>query len=85
MTAARSRRCGQLKVGGRGAWRVERSELEAFIARLYEETDRSSGRCCPRPADELKAVMDGQAHCLLNQGRVNHAHNVARDQGNAGP
>jgi excisionase family DNA binding protein len=27
-----------LKVGGRGAWRVERSELEAFIARLYEET-----------------------------------------------
>ncbi len=26
-----------LKVGGRGKWRVERSELEAYIARLYEE------------------------------------------------
>lgn len=26
-----------LKVGGRGKWRVERSELEAYIARLYTE------------------------------------------------
>ncbi len=26
-----------LKVGGRGKWRVERSELEAYIARLYIE------------------------------------------------
>ncbi len=26
-----------LKVGGRGKWRVERSELEAYIARLYQE------------------------------------------------
>jgi len=25
-----------LRVGGRGKWRVERSELEAYIARLYE-------------------------------------------------
>jgi excisionase family DNA binding protein len=27
-----------IKIGGRGQWRVERSELEAYIARCYEET-----------------------------------------------
>jgi excisionase family DNA binding protein len=27
-----------IKVGGRGQWRVESSELEAYIARCYEET-----------------------------------------------
>lgn len=27
-----------IKVGGRGQWRVEASELEAYIARMYEET-----------------------------------------------
>jgi excisionase family DNA binding protein len=29
-----------LKLGGRGQWRVEASELEDFIARMYEQTDR---------------------------------------------
>lgn len=27
-----------IKVGGRGQWRVEASELEAFIERAYEQT-----------------------------------------------
>jgi excisionase family DNA binding protein len=27
-----------IKVGGRGQWRVESTELEAYIARCYEET-----------------------------------------------
>jgi excisionase family DNA binding protein len=27
-----------IKVGGRGQWRVEASELEAYIARMYAET-----------------------------------------------
>jgi excisionase family DNA binding protein len=27
-----------IKVGGRGQWRVESNELEAYIARMYEET-----------------------------------------------
>jgi hypothetical protein len=27
-----------IKVGGRGQWRVEATELEAYIARLYTET-----------------------------------------------
>ena len=27
-----------IKIGGRGQWRVETSELEAFIQRSYEET-----------------------------------------------
>lgn len=27
-----------IKVGGRGQWRVEATELEAYIARMYAET-----------------------------------------------
>lgn len=33
-----------IKVGGRGAWRVEASELEAYIQRLYTETRESIER-----------------------------------------
>jgi len=29
-----------IKIGGRGQWRVEESELEAFIKRMYEQTER---------------------------------------------
>ena len=29
-----------IKLGGRGQWRVERSELEGYIQRAYEETER---------------------------------------------
>ncbi|MCG7426886.1 helix-turn-helix domain-containing protein [Helcobacillus massiliensis] len=29
-----------IKVGGRGQWRVEQAELEAYIARKYKETER---------------------------------------------
>ncbi len=29
-----------IKLGGRGQWRVERTKLEEFIARAYEETQR---------------------------------------------
>ena len=27
-----------IKIGGRGQWRVEDSQLEAYIARMYDET-----------------------------------------------
>jgi excisionase family DNA binding protein len=27
-----------IKIGGRGQWRVESSELEGYIARMYDET-----------------------------------------------
>jgi excisionase family DNA binding protein len=27
-----------IKIGGRGQWRVEDAQLEAYIARMYEET-----------------------------------------------
>jgi excisionase family DNA binding protein len=27
-----------VKIGGRGQWRVERSKLEDYIARLYDQT-----------------------------------------------
>ena len=29
-----------VKIGGRGQWRVERKELEAYIERLYADTRR---------------------------------------------
>jgi excisionase family DNA binding protein len=28
-----------IKIGGRGQWRVEASELEAFIQRMYDQTE----------------------------------------------
>lgn len=27
-----------IKIGGRGQWRIERTEIEAYIARMYEES-----------------------------------------------
>jgi len=27
-----------IKIGGRGQWRVERDQLESYIARMYEQT-----------------------------------------------
>jgi excisionase family DNA binding protein len=29
-----------VKLGGRGVWRVERSALESYIERLYQETEQ---------------------------------------------
>jgi len=29
-----------IKIGGRGQWRIERAELEAYISRMYEESAR---------------------------------------------
>ena len=34
----RSQDLKAIKVGGRGQWRVERDELEAYIQRMYAET-----------------------------------------------
>lgn len=31
-----------IKVGGRGQWRIELTEIDAFIERAYEETDREA-------------------------------------------
>jgi excisionase family DNA binding protein len=29
-----------IKIGGRGQWRIERAQLEAYIERMYDETRR---------------------------------------------
>jgi excisionase family DNA binding protein len=29
-----------IKIGGRGQWRVERDQLEDYIARMYQETSK---------------------------------------------
>ncbi|SLM90717.1 helix-turn-helix domain-containing protein [Brachybacterium nesterenkovii] len=33
-----------IKVGGRGQWRVEQAELEAYIQRSYEKTEQELAR-----------------------------------------
>ena len=41
-----------IKIGGRGQWRVESSELESYIARMYEQTrDFVSTHRFGRPED----------------------------------
>lgn len=40
-----------LKLGGRGQWRVEASELEAFIERMYVETQAQLKEQGRMPAD----------------------------------
>jgi len=45
-----------IKIGGRGQWRVEREQLEAYIERMYAETRRfveahPLGRDEPLPLD----------------------------------
>jgi excisionase family DNA binding protein len=36
----RNRDLRSIKIGGRGQYRVEGSELEAYIGRMYDETER---------------------------------------------
>jgi excisionase family DNA binding protein len=36
-----------LKLGGRGQWRVETTELEAFIERMYAETQQQLRQTAP--------------------------------------
>ncbi len=44
-----------IKIGGRGHWRVEVSQLEAYIARMYDETRAfvSSQHAAREPSDSL--------------------------------
>jgi len=49
-----------IKIGGRGQWRVEVSELEAYIARMYAETrDFVTTHRFGRPADDGGRVGEG--------------------------
>ncbi len=34
----RSGELAAIKIGGRGQWRVEREQLESYIARMYDQT-----------------------------------------------
>jgi excisionase family DNA binding protein len=44
-----------IKIGGRGQWRVERSELEAYIQRAYSDTEAFI-RANPLGRDETPPV-----------------------------
>lgn len=54
----RSRELKAIKVGGRGQWRVEREELEAYIRRMYEETEAFLSR---NPPEDLGAESPDDA------------------------
>lgn len=42
-----------IQIGGRNVWRVEATELEAYIARMYEQTRaRSEGAAAGSPAQD---------------------------------
>jgi excisionase family DNA binding protein len=47
-----------IKVGGRGQWRVESSELEAYIARCYEETASFVAAHGGLADDELEETLE---------------------------
>jgi len=51
-----------IKIGGRGQWRVESSELESYIARMYEQTREfvTSSRL-GRPGDDEDDSLSGPA------------------------
>lgn len=61
-----------LKLGGRGQWRVETTELEAFIERMYAETqqqlqqqgtatqDSPNDAVTGNPADQLSGEAPSQ-------------------------
>jgi excisionase family DNA binding protein len=47
-----------IKVGGRGQWRVERDQLEGYIARAYDETKEFVNRH-PRSRTENPELPEG--------------------------
>ena len=49
-----------IKVGGRGQYRVEIAELDAYIARMYEETERFIAEH-PFGAEQSEATGGGGA------------------------
>ncbi len=55
-----------LKLGGRGQWRVETSELEAFIERMYAETQQHlegqrRERAVPEPEPDRMTAAGSEA------------------------
>lgn len=45
-----------IKVGGRGQWRIEQTELDRFIAERYEQTERFIADHPFTRADEVEAL-----------------------------
>ncbi|MBV9174066.1 MAG: helix-turn-helix domain-containing protein [Chloroflexi bacterium] len=51
----RTKQLKAIKIGGRGQYRVEREQLEKYIARMYEETDQYLDA---HPFAEIEGVDD---------------------------
>jgi len=41
-----------IQIGGRGQWRIEASELEAYIQRMYDEADARRSDLAPSEEDQ---------------------------------
>ena len=53
--------CAAIKIGGRGQWRVEASELEDYIQRMYAETRTFVDQHPFVEADEPRRSVRGSA------------------------
>ena len=49
-----------IKVGGRGVWRIERVELEAFIAAAYAATRECGAKLGEGPGDSDGDATEGE-------------------------
>jgi excisionase family DNA binding protein len=47
-----------IKIGGRGQWRVEREQLESYISRMYDQTEKF---IADHPFVEVDAIESGSA------------------------
>jgi len=47
-----------IKIGGRGQWRVEREQLESYISRMYDQTEKF---IADHPFVEVDAIESGNA------------------------
>jgi excisionase family DNA binding protein len=55
----RTKQLKAIKIGGRGQYRVEREQLEKYIARMYQETDQYLDSHPFAEIDELSSGMSG--------------------------
>jgi excisionase family DNA binding protein len=51
-----------IQIGGRGQWRVETIELEAFIQRMYAQADQLTDEPTDRPTDQLTSTDGSDPH-----------------------
>jgi excisionase family DNA binding protein len=56
-----------IQVGGRGQWRIERSKLEEYIARMYEQAAKNLEKL-PAP-DDLEGTLEVKGNDARGRGK----------------